>query len=96
MHEMKEWRILKIFTQESPKSELRLQRYDEKSFGELFVIFVKLLGVYLELFSKIRGSSWNFVDCELILNKNRGLFAKWGGFLDSDLFSNGKRRGLGP
>jgi hypothetical protein len=23
------------------------------------------------------GSSWNFVECDLILDKDRGLFAKW-------------------
>jgi hypothetical protein len=30
MHNMKEEVILRILFQESPKSELRLQRYDEK------------------------------------------------------------------
>jgi hypothetical protein len=30
------------------------------------------------------------VDCGLILNKYRALSAKWRGFLDSDLFLNGK------
>jgi hypothetical protein len=64
------------------KSELRLQRYGKKKFGDLFEISGKWLGVYLELFSKIRGASWKFVDYELILNKYRGLFAKWCGFLD--------------
>jgi hypothetical protein len=41
--------------QESPKSELRLQRYSEKNFGDLFAISGKWLGVYLEIFSKTRG-----------------------------------------
>jgi hypothetical protein len=36
----------------------------------------------MELFSKIRGFPWKFVDCGLILKKNRGLHAKWRGFLD--------------
>jgi hypothetical protein len=42
--------------QESPKSELRLQRYDEKNFRDLFVISGKWLGLYLELISKIQGA----------------------------------------
>jgi hypothetical protein len=41
--------------QESLKSELRLQRYGEKNFGDLFVISRKWLGVYLEIFLKTRG-----------------------------------------
>jgi hypothetical protein len=32
----------------------------------------------------------------LILDKNRGLFAKWQRIIGLKLFSNGKRRGLGP
>jgi hypothetical protein len=36
------------------------------------------------------------VDCRLILNKNSGLFAKWHGIIGFELFSNGKRHGLGP
>jgi hypothetical protein len=59
-----------------------VQRYGRKNFRDLFVIFGKWLGVYLELFSKIQGDYWRFVDCRLILNKYRGLFAKWWGFLD--------------
>jgi hypothetical protein len=42
-------------TQESPKSELRLQRYGEKNFGDLFAISGKWLGVFLEIFLKTRG-----------------------------------------
>jgi hypothetical protein len=41
--------------QESPKSELRLQRYGEKNFGYLFVISEKWLGLYLELFLDSRA-----------------------------------------
>jgi hypothetical protein len=46
--------------------------------------------------SKTRGLLGIFVDSGLILEKNMGLFAKWHGIIDFELFSNGKRRGLGP
>jgi hypothetical protein len=52
---MKEEVILRILAQESLDLELLLQRYDEKNFGNLFVISLKWLGLYLELISKIRG-----------------------------------------
>jgi hypothetical protein len=68
----------------------------KKKLRGFFVISGKWLGVYLELFLKIRGSSWKFVDCGLILDKNRSVFAKWYGIISFKLFSNGKRRGLGP
>jgi hypothetical protein len=55
MHKMKEEVILRILAQESLDLELLLQRYDEKNFGNLFVISLKWLGLYLELISKIRG-----------------------------------------
>jgi hypothetical protein len=55
MHKMKEEVIPRILAQESPKSKLRLQRYNEKNFGDLFIISGKWLGVYLEIFSKTRG-----------------------------------------
>jgi hypothetical protein len=54
---MKEEVILKILSQELLKSLLRLQRYGEKRLQEPFYNFWKSLGLYLELFSKIRGSS---------------------------------------
>jgi hypothetical protein len=46
--------------------------------------------------SKTRCLLRIFVDCGLILDKNRGIFAKWHGIFDFKLFSNGKRCGLGP
>jgi hypothetical protein len=56
---MKEEVILRILAQESLDLELRLQRYDENNFGNLFVISLKWLGLYLELISKIRGLHGN-------------------------------------
>jgi hypothetical protein len=46
--------------------------------------------------SKTRGLLRIFVNYGLILNKNRGLFAKWHGIFGFELFSNGKMRRLGP
>jgi hypothetical protein len=67
MHKMKEKVILRILAQESPKSELRLRRYDEKKLRGPFYNFWKWLGLYLELFSKTWGLLGIFVDCGLIL-----------------------------
>jgi hypothetical protein len=73
MYEMKELMILRNLVQESPKSELRLQRYGEKKLYGPIYNFWKWLELYVKLFLKIRGSYWKFVDCGLILDKNRGL-----------------------
>jgi hypothetical protein len=53
-----------------------LQRYGEKNFRDLFVISGKWLGVFLEIFLKIRGASCKYVGCGLIFKKMRGLSAK--------------------
>jgi hypothetical protein len=53
-----------------------LQRYGEKKFMVLFIISGKWLGVFLEIFLKIRGASCKYVGCGLILEKMRGLSAK--------------------
>jgi hypothetical protein len=55
MHEMIDGVILRNLVQESSKSKLQLQRYGKKNFGDLFVISGKSVGVYLKIFSKIRG-----------------------------------------
>jgi hypothetical protein len=47
--------IMRILAQESPKSELRLQRYGKKNFSDLFVISVKWLGLIWNYFSNSRG-----------------------------------------
>jgi hypothetical protein len=72
MPKMKGEVILKILAQESPKSELWLQRYGEKKLHGPFYNFWKWLGLYLKLFSNITGSSWNFMDCGSISQKGRG------------------------
>jgi hypothetical protein len=83
--------------QESPKSESQLQRYDERNFGDLFVISGKWLGLYFELILKIGGAFWKYVDCRLILNKYRGFFVKWQEFLGFGIiFQWEKGGGLGP
>jgi hypothetical protein len=59
---------------------VRLQRYGEKNFRDLFVISGKWLGLNLEIFLDSRVPFGNSVDCGLILDKYRGFFAKWQGF----------------
>jgi hypothetical protein len=43
-----------------------------------------------------QGSSWKFVDYGIIVEKDRGLNKKVAGIFGFKLFSNGKRRELGP
>jgi hypothetical protein len=76
MHRMKYGVIRRVLAKESLNLELRLQRYGEKKFRDLFVISGKWLGAFLELFLKIRGASCKYVVCKLILEKMRGLSAK--------------------
>jgi hypothetical protein len=71
---------MRILVQESPKSELWLQRCGEKKLEGPICNFWKWLGLYLEIFSKIKGSSWNFMDHGFISQKARGLTIKWWGF----------------
>jgi hypothetical protein len=65
MHRLKEGVIPRVLVKESLNLELRLQRYDEKKFRDLFVISGKWLGVFLEIFLKIRGASCKYVGCGL-------------------------------
>jgi hypothetical protein len=55
MHKMKEKVIQRILAQESPKSELLLQRYGEKKLLGRICNFWKVARVNLELFTKNRG-----------------------------------------
>jgi hypothetical protein len=79
MHKTKEGVILRILAQESLKSKLRLRRYGEKNFRDLFIIFEKWLGVFLEIFLNSRIPVGILVDRNLISDKCRGLFAMWRG-----------------
>jgi hypothetical protein len=63
---MKEEVILRILAQESPTSELRLQRYGEK----------KLWGHLCNFWKVVR----DIMDCDFIPKKARGLFTKLWGF----------------
>jgi hypothetical protein len=79
MLNMKEEVILRILAQESPKSELRLQRHGKKKLHGPFCIFWKVARVNLELFFKFQGSEYKNLDHGLILRMYRGLFAMWRG-----------------
>jgi hypothetical protein len=46
--------------------------------------------LYLEIFLKTRGSSWKFVECRIIVEKDRGLNEKVARIFGFELFSNGK------
>jgi hypothetical protein len=76
MQRMKDALTPSILAKESLNLELRLQRYGEKKFRDLFVISGKWPGVFLEIFLKIRGASCKYVVWGLILEKMRGLSAK--------------------
>jgi hypothetical protein len=76
MHRMKVGVIPRILLKESLNFELRLQRYGEKNFRDLFVISGKWLGVFLEIFLKIRGASYKYVGYGSILEKMGCLRAK--------------------
>jgi hypothetical protein len=58
----------------------------KRSYRDLFGISRKWLGLYLEIILKIRGSSWKFVGCGLIVEKGRGWI----------YFSMANHGGLGP
>jgi hypothetical protein len=73
---MKDEVILRILAQESPKSELRLQRCGEKKLRGPFCNFWKMARVNLELFFKFQGSEYKNLDCGLIFNKYMGRFVK--------------------
>jgi hypothetical protein len=69
----------------------------KRCYRDLFGISKKWLGLYLEIFLKIRGSSWKFVDSWLIVEKGRALSIRWWGFFWVWIyFSMENHGGLGP
>jgi hypothetical protein len=65
--------------QESPKSELLLERYGEKSFRDLCLNSRKWLWLYFKIFLDSRVSVGKMVDYGLILDKYKGFFVKLAG-----------------
>jgi hypothetical protein len=96
MHRIKGEVVLRILAQESLKLELRLRRYGEKNFRDLFVISEKWLGLNWNYFLNSRGlheNLWTAVDIQEV----QGPFCKVVGIKKfPDLIYNGKFRGLSP
>jgi hypothetical protein len=94
---MKEEVILIILAQESPKSELWLQRYGEKKLQGPFWNFWKVARAKLEFIFENQGSSWNFHGLRLDFTKGQGANCKISGdFRVRNFFSMVKYDGLGP
>jgi hypothetical protein len=77
MHKMKEEVILSILAQELPKLELQLKRYGEKKLQGPFCNFWEVARGIFGNILKTRGLLRIFMDCGLIINKPRGLFANF-------------------
>jgi hypothetical protein len=93
MHRMKGEVILRILVQESPKSELRLRRYGEKNFRDLFVISKKWLGLIWHYFSNSRAFL-KICGLRVDIQEVQGPFYKVVGIKEfPDLIYNGKFRG---
>jgi hypothetical protein len=97
MHKMKQEVILRILTQKSPKSELRLRRYGERKLRGLFCNFCNVARAKLEFIFINQGSSWNFHGLRLDFTEGQGSNCKINeDFPARIFFSMGKYGGLGP
>jgi hypothetical protein len=68
--------FLRNLGQESPKSDLRLQRYGKNNFRDRFAISGMWLGLYLEILWDLGFYLGKLVDHGLICSKIKGLFVK--------------------
>jgi hypothetical protein len=78
-----EWKMKWLwgFWCKNHRNRSRGWKYMAKSgLRDLFDFSGKCLGWILEFIFKLQGSLWKFLDCNLILGKGRGLFARWSGF----------------
>jgi hypothetical protein len=86
----KEEVIPSILAKESLNLELRLRRYGEKNFRDLFVISEKWLGL-IWIFFQIPGAFMKFGGLRVDFGKRQGVIFKTVGiFLVSELFYNMK------